>query len=543
MKGNKEGKGVKKDNKLKKKSVSRKEGLCFVAQCGRKKKSNQRVCSHHTPILAAIKYQSERDSEVEAYKACFQDPEKAKWCCDEHERLNPPGTAVRKRFIDWGQWRKRFGIRKSQTDQDREELMDEADYVCYQRTRKVDSPIARKRFKQICEDPRSECEGDGAEKKAWAVLNKRRLRETERFEEGGVDEGSKIVKNMKQADINKLKAFAVNNQSEWSSGFLGMKSSSSSRDSAPEPIEDLDSSKKKRAVNVSTAGPREYTKNNKAMGPVVSGLKGSKTALEQAVQLHESMPGNVPQSREILSYREACDVAVCVFNFYIAKVAKPIPAVGFLSQPPSSVAPSTPARSVHSEARGSPETSPRSTMSPLVANSPASNSAEGRSEAEAVESTDAASHEAALLEIASRHADTEGEAALIAVLANEARARVSQQPESQQVTEAKLGATVVFDDEEGQWAKTEDQDRANDLNLDECRSITRRLVEVIKKIPSKHRATTQYQKIHSLFEIRALIRELPDCNTIAELEDKLKNIEDGREIIALSSTSMRECAK
>ena len=516
MKGNKEGKGVKKDNKLKKKSVSKKENLCFVAQCGRKKKSNQRVCSHHTPILAAIKYQSERDNEVEAYKACFADPEKAKWCCDEHERLNPPGTAIRKRFIDWGQWRKRFGIRKSQTDQDREELMDEADYVCYQRTRKVDSPIARKRFKQICEDPRSECEGDGAEKKAWVVLNKRRLRETERFEEGGVDEGSKLVKNMKQADINKLKAFAVNNQSEWSSGFLGMKSSSSSRDSALEPIEDLDSSKKKRAVNVSTAGPREYTKNNKAMGPVVSGLKGSKTALEQAVQLHESMPGNVPQSREILSYREACDVAVCVFNFYIAKVVKPIPAVGFMSQPPSSVAPLTPARSsVHS--RGSPQTSPRSATSPLAA----SNSAEGQSEAEAVESTEAASPASSLLEIASRPADTEAEAGLIAVLANAAGARIL------------ANAAVVFDDEEGQWAKTADQDRDSDPDLDDCRSITRRLVEVIKKIPSKHRATTQYEKIHSLFEIRALIRELPDCDTIAELEDKLKNIEDGREIIAL----------
>ena len=118
----------------------------------------------------------------------------------------------------------------------------------------------------------------------------------------------------------------MNNQPEWSSGFLSMKSSSSSPDIASEPIEDLDTGKKKRAVNVSTAAPKEYTKNFKALTPLIGGLKSSKEALAQALTAHDEMEANVPQSREITSYCEACDVAVCAFNFYIAKVLKPIPA-------------------------------------------------------------------------------------------------------------------------------------------------------------------------------------------------------------------------
>ena len=467
----------------------------------------------------------------------MMDPDKAKWCCDEHVRNNAPGTSVRKRFIDWGQWRKRFGIRKSQKDQDREELMDEADYVCYQQQRKVGSPIARKKFKALCEDKRTEVEGEGAEKKAWVVLNKRRLRETERFEEGGVDEGSKIAKNMKQADINKLKSFAVNNQSEWSSGFLSMKASSSSRDIAPEPFEDLDTGKKKRAVNVSTAAPKEYTKNVKALTPLIGGLKSSKEALAQALTAHDAMEANVPQSREITSYREACDVAVCVFNFYIAKVLKPIPAAGFLCQPPSSCAPTTPARSVISSTLGSPEASPRST-SPLRWTSPATNAAEA---------SDVASEELAdrvADPIAADHAADGGgdDADLFGPPAPGAAEDQTPTPTPPTPMSVKLAASVPFDDEEGQWAKTEDHDRANDPDLDTSRSITSRLVEVLKKIPSKHRVTNKYEQIHCIFEIRALVGELPDCNTIAELEAKLKKIEHGREIIKLFSTSMRECA-
>ena len=116
----------------------------------------------------------------------------------------------RKKFVDWQQWRKRFVIRKSQKDQDREELIDEADYVMHLKARKVESPIARKRFRALCEDNPGPVEGEAGDTKCCVTFNKQRNWETERFEEGGVDEGSKVVKHMKAEDVQKLKEFAVN---------------------------------------------------------------------------------------------------------------------------------------------------------------------------------------------------------------------------------------------------------------------------------------------------------------------------------------------
>ena len=103
----------------------------------------------------------------------------------------PPGQSFWKAFIDWGGFRKAFGILRSIREIEPEELVDESDFVTMQKAKKVSSPIARKKWKVMLNDKSSEGEGEGATRKIWIQLKKRRNRERERFEEGAYEEARK----------------------------------------------------------------------------------------------------------------------------------------------------------------------------------------------------------------------------------------------------------------------------------------------------------------------------------------------------------------
>ena len=139
---------------------------------------------------AAIKAQAERDGQLEMYQQVMFNVERAKFAIEENAKNNPPGQSFRKAFIDWGGFRKAFGIRKSIKEIEPEELMDEADFVEMQKAKSVTSPIARKKWKVMLNDKNSEGEGEGADRKIWIGFSKRRNRERERFEEGAYEEGS-----------------------------------------------------------------------------------------------------------------------------------------------------------------------------------------------------------------------------------------------------------------------------------------------------------------------------------------------------------------
>ena len=221
----KTGKAVKKGDKFDKKekaakrgAVKEAKGKCFV--CGAKKKAKSRFCAEHTTVDAAIKAQAERDGQLEMYQHIMFNVERAKFAMEENAKNNPPGQSFRKACIDWGGFRKAFGIRKSIREIEPEELVDESDFVTMQKAKNVSSPIARKKWKVMLNDKSTEGEGEGADRQIWIQLNKRRNRERERFEEGAYEEGSKKMKAPKQEEAEKLKTFALKNESEWNSGFL-----------------------------------------------------------------------------------------------------------------------------------------------------------------------------------------------------------------------------------------------------------------------------------------------------------------------------------
>ena len=200
------------------------------------------------------------------YQQTMFNPSSAKWAIEEHQGLNPPGQAFRKQFIDWGGWRKRFGVRKSIKEIEPEELMDEADYVKLQKEKSVASPLARKKWKVLTNDPKTETEGEGAAMMAWVPLNKRRNRERDKFEEGAHEEGSKKQKNPKLDNAENLKKFAVQSESQWNSGLLSKKASSAAS-SAADAMVDVPQDKQE-VVNIFAACPKQHAKHEKALKPL-----------------------------------------------------------------------------------------------------------------------------------------------------------------------------------------------------------------------------------------------------------------------------------
>ena len=99
-------------------------------------------------------------------------------------------------MVDWSAWGRSFGVRKSIKDSERQEEMDIRDYIGYQKGRGYSDAEARAMWKVLEDDPRSDIDGEGAEKTIMIQLKQQRARDTERYEDGAYQEGSKQAKAM-----------------------------------------------------------------------------------------------------------------------------------------------------------------------------------------------------------------------------------------------------------------------------------------------------------------------------------------------------------
>ena len=130
---------------------------------------------------------------MKTHAAVFADAEKAASAFERFEKENPPGQ-YRKSVVDWSAWGKSFVVRTSIKDSEQEEEMDIRDYIGYQKNRGYSDAEARAMWKELENDPRSD--GEGADKTIMIQLKRRRTRDTERYEDGAYQEGSKQAKAM-----------------------------------------------------------------------------------------------------------------------------------------------------------------------------------------------------------------------------------------------------------------------------------------------------------------------------------------------------------
>lgn len=476
------------------------------------------------------------------YNSTMFEVSSCKWAIEEHNRNSPPGQSARNKFVDWAKWRKRFGIRKSQKEQDREELMDEVDYVKCQKERNVSSPIAGKKRKSIIDDPKTDTEGDGAERKAWITLNKQRLRETERFEEGGVDEGSKSTKSMKADEMLKMKQLAANNVSQWSSGFLAMKAASST-DRPDCNTEIIQEDTKKRKASIAILAPKEFTKQTKLMRPLEANLEKALDAMKAAIHDHDIIPSDFKVTREILSFREGCDIYVSAFTFFTTHTLVPLPSSGPLVRS----APSTPA---------SVATSTASPMTPGITESPSSSvmrlSPRTEFSDKGEEHLSAASNSKD--RVNSEQEDDPHKVEKVEEISPEIQAescKIVKDLFKKPIDSPRLNATKVIEEAsrsahscfghsfiEDEYAHVDKKDL-----LRRCKNISSRLVEIMKKMPPKHRIICSYENVYSLFELKIHISFIPEMKSIREMEETLKIIDLGRTVFETYIMAMKDSAK
>ena len=200
-KGRGRGRGRGKSAAAKKPAKSDSNKVCFVAQCERKVRSHSKFCQQHSKDVEAIRYQAKtkKDTEVmNTLELALQDPTKAKLCLEEFAQSNPEGR-FRRKLIDWGAFMQSHGKRAEVRDRSREELMDVTDFVSWKMSRGLSEQDAENAWKQLLETD-VEREGEGADTKVWVEKNKERFKDTVRYKDNQLQEGSRQMKDMPDTD-------------------------------------------------------------------------------------------------------------------------------------------------------------------------------------------------------------------------------------------------------------------------------------------------------------------------------------------------------
>ena len=91
------------------------------------------------------------------------------------------------------------GKRAEVRDRSREELMDVTDFVSWKMSRGLSEQDAENAWKQLLETDVGR-EGEGADTKVWVEKNKERFKDTVRYKDNQLQEGSRQMKDMPDTD-------------------------------------------------------------------------------------------------------------------------------------------------------------------------------------------------------------------------------------------------------------------------------------------------------------------------------------------------------
>lgn len=211
--------GVKKDGKMKEKKPRNPEQPkeCYVQGCDAKAKPKNKCCVHHFNILGCLHKQAKKSNNLDAYQHIVLCPIRTREACDAFDAENPPG-ATRKNLVEWGHWRKRFGVRAAIVQRQGEELMGMNEFIEREKKKGASQQQAEADWNSRLERG-ADGEGEGPLRKLWIEENKKRYREKTHYEDQGWDEGSAVKKGATPEEREKMKNWAAES-STFGSTFL-----------------------------------------------------------------------------------------------------------------------------------------------------------------------------------------------------------------------------------------------------------------------------------------------------------------------------------
>ena len=158
------GKVIKGHTKASKKERAKTAKRCFVEDCTESCKNKSKFCQHHFNVDACHQSQAKKANAMDEYKQVIACPHKARQAFDEWDAENPAG-ASKKHLVEWGQWRKRYGVTVGVTQRVGEELMSMTDFVAMKKLKGFMKEDAETEWQQMI-DSAHEGEGDGKSRKS-----------------------------------------------------------------------------------------------------------------------------------------------------------------------------------------------------------------------------------------------------------------------------------------------------------------------------------------------------------------------------------------
>ena len=294
---------------------------CFAATCFENNKNNSRWCAWHHKHAEALDYQakSKGPAEQEAVRKVLQDSGKAGLALEDFEAQNAGGR-FRKRLIDWGAWCQRYGVRRSITEREDDELMDLDDYWEYRKKNNKDIPFDTVKAEwQDMLDSNHEGEGEGAARLLWISKNRTRMRGRTRYIDGAYEEGSKHMKKLSDKDKEDLKDFASSSASSFNNNFLREPTPV-----APKPKQSDDVMQEATLVEVALAGPKAYDAHSKAIPEIKKLVETCITTAESALNMAVESPN--PDDQLQKSFELTTTIRLHFLKGWDASCSGPMPA-------------------------------------------------------------------------------------------------------------------------------------------------------------------------------------------------------------------------
>ena len=167
------GKVIKGHTKGAQKERAKTSKRCFVADCPESCKNKSKFCMHHFNVDACHLGQAKKANTMDAYKQVVACPHKTRQAFDDWDAENPAGC-TKKHLVEWGQWRKRYGVTVGVTQRQGEELMSMIDFVSMKKLKGNEKDDAEAEWQQMI-DAGHEGEGDGKSRKLWNMENKKEI--------------------------------------------------------------------------------------------------------------------------------------------------------------------------------------------------------------------------------------------------------------------------------------------------------------------------------------------------------------------------------
>ena len=225
---------------------------CFAFDCSNVCKNKRKWCQHHFNCDSCLHGQAKKTGNMDAYKQAMADPRTARKAFDDWDAESPPGVR-QKTLVEWGAWKKRYGITVAMTQRQGEELMSLAEFVSLKKLKGYTQEHAEEEWETMIASG-AEGEGDGKQRKLWIAENKKRFRDRTVYEDAGYDEGGKAKKGFNPEEREKLRNWAVETAS-FGSKFMVKASADAAKASTDAPEVQAAAVSEADEINVALAAP------------------------------------------------------------------------------------------------------------------------------------------------------------------------------------------------------------------------------------------------------------------------------------------------